>query len=876
MSLDRAPRRCAQAGRRKAPPLAPRVAGASAIARPRRWLLGPLGACLVLLALPSAATAATFTVSSLADSGPNTLRAAITAANAATGTTNTIAFTTSGPIKLTSGALPAFTNPVNISGPSGGITLDGNGSIGNGLEFGSGSDGSNVSGNIAIGDFSGDGIVLNGSNNDVLTGLRVGTDLTGTSAMPNGGGGIFVTGSAFNNTIGGPGAGNVISGNGGFGIGVSGALVSNTNIEGNFIGTNAGGTAPLGNGADGILVTDAVNTIIGTGSASGANVISGNSAFGIEINSNAMFSSVQSNFIGTDATGSFAIPNGRGGSGGGMLISNTGFQPADGNVISGNIGPGVTLDDANQTNFTGDFIGTNLAGTAGIPNTQAGVLLLGTSTGNEFYAGFIGFNGGPGISTNGMDNSFTQSPIWANLGGGILGAPGTPPTITGVTQVDPSHLLFDFSASGPAGDEFESDFFLSPSNLGPPEGETFLGSYTFKFGASGTGTFQVTLPGVLGSGAVSMTTTPLSPVSGGTTAFSGFFPAPPPPVTGSNLTFIGSPLFTPAPGALTAGDLSQQAQAGTIALLKQLHPSWSVEELRALISSTNPSETVAPGTLTITPAGGGNATINPFTISGSGFPSTPFAPGAGIPFGGAPPTSSPIPETLEFNFSGDATPGKFIYVKVNGLLDQTGFPSSSATGGFFLSSPEPQGETFHRPGSPLPAHGSAARSKGKRLHLLELTGKVLVPAPAGVVNQLLPGVGDPNAIAGVAMALVRVTGAPKGFIEGSPALSLPAPKHRHEKQTGTCADYKGARSFTKAPEQDSVCGGLDWLPASYEPKTSSFTYTFTKHLPPGHYRAYFLAYTALGLGNPAIDEVKGVQHAAYAQASLVCTATAHC
>src|SRR5207245_5829475 len=110
-------------------------------------------------------------------------------------------------------------------------------------------------------------------NGNLIQGNYIGTDKSGTYAVPNGTG--IVVGS--NNTIGGvsttlgAGAGNLISGNTQFGIGGFG----NQNlVAGNLIGTTASGLAALGNQA-GIQIRGNNNTIGGT--APGArNVISGN------------------------------------------------------------------------------------------------------------------------------------------------------------------------------------------------------------------------------------------------------------------------------------------------------------------------------------------------------------------------------------------------------------------------------------------------------------------------------------------------------------------------------------------------------------------------------------------------------------------------
>jgi hypothetical protein len=81
--------------------------------------------CALLLCLASGATAATFTVSNLADSGPNSLRQAVLDANAAPGA-DEIAFAPglTGTIMLTSGEIP-ITDPLAIGGPGAAVlTVD--------------------------------------------------------------------------------------------------------------------------------------------------------------------------------------------------------------------------------------------------------------------------------------------------------------------------------------------------------------------------------------------------------------------------------------------------------------------------------------------------------------------------------------------------------------------------------------------------------------------------------------------------------------------------------------------------------------------------------------------------------------------------------
>src|SRR5205807_598065 len=111
------------------------------------------------------------------------------------------------------------------------------------------------------------------STNNQIQRNQIAPPASSPSINANSNDGIFVNGSN-HNTIGGTqaGAGNLVSGNRNGGIRVDGTY--NT-VEGNLIGTDASGTAAVGNGGDGITVNAANNTIGGT-TKEAANVISGN------------------------------------------------------------------------------------------------------------------------------------------------------------------------------------------------------------------------------------------------------------------------------------------------------------------------------------------------------------------------------------------------------------------------------------------------------------------------------------------------------------------------------------------------------------------------------------------------------------------------
>src|SRR5262249_50932252 len=149
-----------------------------------------------------------------------------------------------------------------------------------------------------------------------------------------------------NNTIGGltPADRNVISGNHYSGID---AQPSNGNvIEGNFIGTDVTGTVALSTAAgfrSGVMIFGGDNNLVGGTSPEARNLISGNqgSVAGVEVNATGLGNNrVQGNYIGTDVTGSFAVPNGTGVSAAAAPNSGPTFVggtvSGSGNLISGN------------------------------------------------------------------------------------------------------------------------------------------------------------------------------------------------------------------------------------------------------------------------------------------------------------------------------------------------------------------------------------------------------------------------------------------------------------------------------------------------------------------------------------------------------------
>jgi hypothetical protein len=202
--------------------------------------------------------------------------------------------------------------------------------------------------NLISADRGGNGVQI-GSSSNVVQGNFIGTDVTGTLDLGNRLSGVEIRGS--DNTIGGTvaGARNVISGNGREGVRISSG--GGNVVRGNFIGTDVTGTLELGNDIHGVRVSGSGNTIGGTLAGAG-NVISGNGEFGIFLFGLSGNNVVQGNLIGTDVTGLVALGNSRSGVDISQGENNTigGTEPGAGNVIAFNGGVGVIIGNFRTDN----------------------------------------------------------------------------------------------------------------------------------------------------------------------------------------------------------------------------------------------------------------------------------------------------------------------------------------------------------------------------------------------------------------------------------------------------------------------------------------------------------------------------------------------
>jgi len=300
-------------------------------------------------------------------------------------------------------------------------------------------EGNLISGNI------GDGVALldGGTNNNIVAGNLIGTDITGQKSIANDWDGILITFAAQYNRIGANGADvdaaaerNVISGNTYDGVEIGRTGTNNNWVAGNYIGTNAAGTAALANGGIGVWIwAGAQSNVIGTngdgiGDAAERNIISGNNgpySWGVDITGSGTNNNVLAgNYIGTDKTGTQAIPNGTppsatSGGGGVVLDSQAAFNRigtnGDGvsdnlerNVISGNSGwDGLMIQNASNNVIAGNYIGTAADGLTALANSGIGIDIKAGSKSNRI-----------GVNTADLDSTAERNVISGNGGIGIL------------------------------------------------------------------------------------------------------------------------------------------------------------------------------------------------------------------------------------------------------------------------------------------------------------------------------------------------------------------------------------------------------------------------------------------------------------------------
>lgn len=337
--------------------------------------------------------ATTITVTNTNDSGPGSLRQALTDA-LATGE-DTIVFNISTPptggihVIAPASALPAISNASTVidgstqatnvtdSNPDGPeIFIDAANAGGFGLQI---TANNNIVRGIGIIRSTGPGVQISGSgvNGNIIEGCYIGTNktATGTSdttpAIANSGNGtgVRIAAGAFSNTVGGTSAAtrNIISGNAGYGVVIDGAN-SNT-VTGNTIGLDRTAASGVANGDGGVIVQN-----VAVGNTISNNLIGKNNGAGVTVSGGGtILNTIRGNIIGTN--GDAAKPN-LGNTASGVLISASASQTVVGgtasgaqNVIAFSGGDGVTVGASNaDTGAVRNAIQrNNIFGNAGEP-----------------------------------------------------------------------------------------------------------------------------------------------------------------------------------------------------------------------------------------------------------------------------------------------------------------------------------------------------------------------------------------------------------------------------------------------------------------------------------------------------------------------------
>ncbi len=274
---------------------------------------------------------------------------------------------------------------------------------------------------------AGNGITLSRSSANGIAMNYIGTDVTGTLDLGNGGHGIFITGSS-NNLIGGeatggndptggvfvrPPQGNLISGNGGSGVWISDQATGNK-LAGNFIGTTASGNAALANMLDGVTIVNSDgNQLLGTTFQQNPfvfyNVISGNGLSGLRV-TDSDNTVVHANFFGLGADNNTDVGNGIDGA----LVTGTsaklqfgGVIPL-GNVVAGNGRNGVEITDtASGGVYFNTFAGLPAFIVKSVPNDLDGFLITSTGGNNVLRTNVISGNGANGVHLAGNATGVT-------------------------------------------------------------------------------------------------------------------------------------------------------------------------------------------------------------------------------------------------------------------------------------------------------------------------------------------------------------------------------------------------------------------------------------------------------------------------------------
>jgi hypothetical protein len=337
---------------------------------------------------------------------------------------------------------------------------------------------------LAISGFQGAQIHIT-SGTGSIRGNFIGTTPAGTAqAQPSTGTGVELD-NCKQCLLGGTDAAgrNIISGNG---IGVRVLNSTPVFVEGNYIGTDATGKVGIGNTRAGVFLDNSPSAVIGGNGNGGRNVISASSGgAGVIISGDKSKGNlVQNNYIGIDVTGMKALANGTGVLVTLGASSNTiGGNPGLGNIISGNTADGVQIIGGAFNHVAGNIIGLSADITKALANQGCGVE-IDNSRGNTVddtngpgqgnLSQLIECNGKDGVRIVGPAgvNIVAGNAIRSNRGDGIFIQNSPMNTIGGASAVRSNNITLN----GKAGVEISGAGAKSNVIVGNTIGSEFKGN----------------------------------------------------------------------------------------------------------------------------------------------------------------------------------------------------------------------------------------------------------------------------------------------------------------------------------------------------------------------------------------------------------------
>jgi parallel beta-helix repeat protein len=366
-----------------------------------------IGFAILMVLGSTIAQATTYTVTSLSDAGSGSgtngdLRYCINQVNGSAGP-HTINISLAGTITLTSN-LPGINQRVTINGTSAPgyalnapvVQIRGNNVANNTILFNASAAANSILIGLCINSAINSNVLVQSVNNVTIQDCFIGTNLAGTATglasqqtgiLANSSSGLKITNC-------------VVSGNAQCGIN----LISASNdciIKGCRVGVNNTGTIALSNGQEGISLSQCLRTIIGGSLVSERNIISGNGYNGIFVYDVSDQTVITNNYIGTNASGTVAIPN----ISNGINLYNSDQTSIQNNLISGNNLSGIEIQGGSlTTTVNNNLIGINSAGISAVPNNSNGIYVHAASDGNTITNNTISGNNGFGFFAYNTNN----------------------------------------------------------------------------------------------------------------------------------------------------------------------------------------------------------------------------------------------------------------------------------------------------------------------------------------------------------------------------------------------------------------------------------------------------------------------------------------